>query len=61
MQLDGEWRLANLKQDKVAFPYAAAPMPVADDRADTYGAGYVTGTVAASAPPASTTPRPGSS
>jgi len=46
MQLDGEWRLANLKQDKVAFPYAAAPMPVADDRADTYGAGYVTGTVA---------------
>jgi multiple sugar transport system substrate-binding protein len=46
MQLDGEWRLVNLKQDKVAFPYAAAPMPVADDRADTYGAGYVTGTVA---------------
>jgi multiple sugar transport system substrate-binding protein len=45
MAVDGEWRVANLHQDGVEFHWGVAPMPVPDDRADTYGRGYVSGTV----------------
>ncbi|ARF55363.1 ABC transporter substrate-binding protein [Streptomyces gilvosporeus] len=46
MHMDGEWRGLMLKQHKAPFAWGAAPMPVPDDRADTYGRGYLTGTVA---------------
>ncbi|MEU9848342.1 ABC transporter substrate-binding protein [Streptomyces sp. NPDC047985] len=45
MQLDGEWRLAMAEESKPGFEIGVAPMPVADDQADTYGKGYLTGTV----------------
>jgi multiple sugar transport system substrate-binding protein len=45
MMFDGEWRTANLAQDKIPFGYATAPFPVPDDKTDTYGAGYLAGTV----------------
>jgi multiple sugar transport system substrate-binding protein len=47
MQLDGEWRIANLTQDKVSFNWATAPFPVPDSLASTYGRGYQTGTIIA--------------
>lgn len=46
MHLDGEWRGLMLKQAKAKFEWGTAPMPVPDDQADTYGRGYLTGTVA---------------
>ncbi|WP_335936287.1 ABC transporter substrate-binding protein [Streptomyces sp. PTD5-9] len=46
MQLDGEWRLGMAEESKPGFEIGVAPMPVADDQADTYGKGYLTGTVA---------------
>ncbi|MGW1372725.1 ABC transporter substrate-binding protein [Streptomyces sp. NPDC002446] len=46
MHMDGEWRGLMLKQAKAKFSWGTAPMPVPDDRADTYGRGYLTGTVA---------------
>ncbi|OLE22758.1 MAG: hypothetical protein AUG44_24140 [Actinobacteria bacterium 13_1_20CM_3_71_11] len=45
MMFDGEWRNANLTQDKVPFTYGTAPFPVPDNLPDTYGAGYLAGTV----------------
>ncbi|BDM67253.1 ABC transporter substrate-binding protein [Streptomyces nigrescens] len=45
MHLDGEWRGLMLRQAKAPFGWDTAPMPVPDDRADTYGKGYLTGTV----------------
>lgn len=45
MQIDGEWRIANIKADESKVNYAVAPLPVPDDQADTYGKGYLTGTV----------------
>jgi multiple sugar transport system substrate-binding protein len=45
MMFDGEWRTANLAADKVPFGYGTAPFPVPDDKRDTYGAGYLAGTV----------------
>jgi multiple sugar transport system substrate-binding protein len=47
MQLDGEWRIANLTQDKVPFDWATAPFPVPDNQASTYGKGSQTGTIIA--------------
>ncbi|MFC1416555.1 ABC transporter substrate-binding protein [Streptacidiphilus cavernicola] len=47
MQLDGEWRIANLTQDKVSFNWDTAPFPVPDDQVATYGKGYQTGTIIA--------------
>jgi multiple sugar transport system substrate-binding protein len=47
MQLDGEWRIANLTQDKVAFNWDTAPFPVPDNLASTYGRGFQTGTIIA--------------
>ncbi|OKI04620.1 sugar ABC transporter substrate-binding protein [Streptomyces sp. CB02923] len=46
MHLDGEWRGLMLKDSKAKFAWGTAPMPVPDDQADTYGRGYLTGTVA---------------
>ncbi|MEU9117553.1 ABC transporter substrate-binding protein [Streptomyces sp. NPDC048483] len=46
MHLDGEWRGLMLKEHKAGFRWGTAPMPVPDDQADTYGRGYLTGTVA---------------
>ncbi|MEE1774189.1 ABC transporter substrate-binding protein [Streptomyces sp. JV185] len=46
MQLDGEWRLGMAEETKPNFEIGVAPMPVADDEADTYGKGYLTGTIA---------------
>jgi multiple sugar transport system substrate-binding protein len=45
MQLDGEWRVANLTAEKVPFQWATAPFPVPDDQAADYGRGYLSGTV----------------
>ncbi|KIF69882.1 sugar ABC transporter substrate-binding protein [Streptomyces sp. AcH 505] len=46
MHLDGEWRGLMLKDAKAKFTWGVAPLPVPDDQADTYGRGYLTGTVA---------------
>ena len=46
MHLDGEWRGLMLDEAKAKFDWGVAPMPVPDDQADTYGRGFITGTVA---------------
>ncbi|MFJ4921972.1 ABC transporter substrate-binding protein [Streptomyces sp. NPDC088725] len=46
MHLDGEWRGLMLDEAKATFDWGVAPLPVPDDQADTYGRGYLTGTVA---------------
>ncbi|MEV0527829.1 ABC transporter substrate-binding protein [Streptomyces sp. NPDC050439] len=46
MHLDGEWRGLMLDEAKAKFDWGVAPLPVPDDRADTYGRGFITGTVA---------------
>ncbi|MEU6682439.1 ABC transporter substrate-binding protein [Streptomyces sp. NPDC046832] len=46
MQLDGEWRLGMALDTKPKFDIGVAPLPVPDDRADEYGKGYITGTIA---------------
>ncbi|MEU7716907.1 ABC transporter substrate-binding protein [Streptomyces tibetensis] len=46
MQLDGEWRLGMALAAKPNFDIGVAPLPVPDDRADQYGKGYITGTIA---------------
>jgi len=45
MAFDGEWRIALLAGDKSAIDYGVAPMPVPDDQRDSYGKGYLTGTI----------------
>jgi len=45
MQLDGEWRAGMLDDAGVDFEYGVAPLPVPDDQADTYGKGYLSGTI----------------
>jgi multiple sugar transport system substrate-binding protein len=45
MHMDGEWRVAFLKREHPELKYATAPFPVADDKADLYGAGYTTGSI----------------
>ena len=46
MQLDGEWRLGMALDAKPGFEIGVAPLPVPDDKADQYGKGYITGTIA---------------
>ncbi|MGW1889157.1 ABC transporter substrate-binding protein [Streptomyces sp. NPDC002004] len=46
MQMDGEWRLGMARAAKPSFEIGVAPLPVPDDRADQYGKGYITGTIA---------------
>ncbi|MHC5258413.1 ABC transporter substrate-binding protein [Streptomyces sp. UC4497] len=45
MHMDGEWRGLMLKDAKAKFDWGVAPLPVPDDQAETYGRGYLTGTV----------------
>ncbi|QEV18151.1 ABC transporter substrate-binding protein [Streptomyces alboniger] len=46
MHLDGEWRGLMLDEAKADFDWGVAPLPVPDDQKDTYGRGFITGTVA---------------
>ena len=39
MMLDGEWRVAFIKNEHPELKYATAPMPVADGHPELYGAG----------------------
>jgi multiple sugar transport system substrate-binding protein len=45
MAVDGEWRTAMIAEQAPTLDYGTAPVPVADDRADRYGAGFITGTI----------------
>jgi multiple sugar transport system substrate-binding protein len=45
MSLDGEWRAGFIDDAKVDFKWGVAPFPVPDDQAETYGKGYLSGTV----------------
>lgn len=45
MNIDGEWRGGMMKDAGVKFDWGVAPFPVPDDQADTYGKGFLTGTV----------------
>ncbi|MFZ4190949.1 ABC transporter substrate-binding protein [Streptomyces pseudogriseolus] len=50
MQLDGEWRLGMARDAGVDFEIGTAPLPVADDEADEYGKGFLSGTIMGIAP-----------
>ncbi|MFI6081348.1 ABC transporter substrate-binding protein [Streptomyces sp. NPDC051217] len=50
MQLDGEWRLGMAEDAGTDFEIGVAPMPVADDEADSYGKGFLSGTIMGIAP-----------
>ena len=45
MAIDGEWRAGFIDDAGVDFEYGVAPFPVPDDQADTYGKGYLSGTI----------------
>ncbi len=45
MNFDGEWRTAFIADEAPDLPYATAPYPMPDDRADAYGRGPVGGTI----------------
>jgi multiple sugar transport system substrate-binding protein len=45
MNMDGEWRVNFIKKEAPSLKYGTAPFPVADDKQDLYGAGYVTGSI----------------
>jgi multiple sugar transport system substrate-binding protein len=46
MNIDGEWRIAFIGNDAPKdLDWGVAPMPVADNRADAYGSGFVIGNV----------------
>jgi multiple sugar transport system substrate-binding protein len=45
MAMDGEWRAGMIDDAGVKLNYGVAPFPVPDDQADTYGKGYITGTI----------------
>ena len=45
MSYDGEWREAFIQNDKAKINYGTAPVPVADDESQIYGAGQVGGTI----------------
>jgi len=45
MMLDGEWRVAFIKNEHPTLQYGTAPMPVADNKPQLYGAGAVNGTI----------------
>ena len=46
MSIDGEWRARHDRRRRsVDFDYGVAPFPVPDDQADTYGRGYLSGTI----------------
>ena len=45
MLLDGEYRQAFIQAEHPELQFGTAPFPVADDKTDAYGAGYITGNV----------------
>jgi multiple sugar transport system substrate-binding protein len=45
MAIDGEWRAGMIGDDAPDLSFGVAPFPVPDDQADTYGKGYITGTI----------------
>ncbi|TMM42549.1 MAG: ABC transporter substrate-binding protein [Actinobacteria bacterium] len=46
MNIDGEWRIASIAADEPAdLDWGVAPLPVADNRPDLYGSGFVVGNV----------------
>jgi multiple sugar transport system substrate-binding protein len=45
MMLDGEWRVAFLKNEHPELKYGTAPMPVDSANKSAYGSGYVNGTI----------------
>ncbi|TDD82724.1 ABC transporter substrate-binding protein [Actinomadura darangshiensis] len=45
MAIDGEWRTKFIQEEAPKLDYGTAPAPVSDDRASTYGGGFITGTV----------------
>jgi multiple sugar transport system substrate-binding protein len=45
MAIDGEWRAGMIQADAPNLNFGVAPFPVPDDQADTYGKGYITGTI----------------
>jgi multiple sugar transport system substrate-binding protein len=45
MMLDGEWRVAFIKNEHPELKYGTAPMPVDDAHPELYGAGAVNGTI----------------
>ncbi|GGO81001.1 ABC transporter substrate-binding protein [Wenjunlia tyrosinilytica] len=45
MAIDGEWRAGMAKSAGVKFDFGVAPFPVPDDQFDTYGKGYLSGTI----------------
>jgi multiple sugar transport system substrate-binding protein len=45
MMLDGEWRVAFLKNEHPELDYGTAPMPVLDGKSSLYGSGYINGTI----------------
>ncbi|MDJ0340089.1 extracellular solute-binding protein [Streptomyces sp. H10-C2] len=45
MGIDGEWRLGMAQDAKAAADLGVVPFPVPDSQADTYGRGYLSGTI----------------
>jgi multiple sugar transport system substrate-binding protein len=45
MAIDGEWRAGMIEADAPDLSFGVAPFPVPDDQADSYGKGYITGTI----------------
>jgi multiple sugar transport system substrate-binding protein len=45
MMVDGEYRIAFIRDQAPDIDFGTAPFPVPDDQADRYGAGYVTGNI----------------
>lgn len=43
--IDGEYRIAFLRDQAKDLQFGTAPMPTADSKASRYGGGYVTGNV----------------
>ncbi|NBE52020.1 ABC transporter substrate-binding protein [Streptomyces boluensis] len=50
MQLDGEWRLGMAEDADPGFEIGVAPLPVPKDQIDSYGKGYLSGTIMGIAP-----------
>ena len=46
LAIDGEYRIAFLRDQAPDLDFGTAPLPVPDDAADRYGAGFVTGNIA---------------
>ena len=45
MEIDGEWRIAFIRDQAKSMDFGTAPVPVSDNQPDRYGGGYVTGNI----------------